>query len=286
MKVTIKKIHKQKCQTNSSHKKNKPYAKIINLLGFLITLIISIISLVIAYNSMKISNLMYKSNSLVSEPIINVTVNANEEILYLQHSTWDIYQILHVDFAKVVPIMVSQFKDKTSKMSVIEIQEKIVRENLERGHTIGTDTPPKVASAKNKKLELRMEHAFKETNKQSLIGDIHKEIKLMIDDNSNLYFNQNHYPYYYVRIFYKDIYGNRYEQFYIYQITYGSANQLYKMNEEEFHQYTKFLIDERDKSSKELTDILLSNDNFIDIKNTKYYNYYYDTRYCNEFFRE
>ncbi len=85
--------------------------------------------------------------------------------------------------------------------------------------------------------------------------------------------------YYYIEIYYLDAYGNRNTQYYIYAYEYMNTYQLFKMNKDEYYEYTKYVHDDFNKNANDYLEYLLSDDAIVKDKSSKIYNGDYYQRY-------
>ena len=262
--------------SNDNHK--SVFSQFISILyKFIIPILFSSAALVISYQALQLSQLTVKTSSKMTEPIISIEIDDSDDSIIIRNETNEIYQILHVNFGHIYPICVTN--SEYTIIYAIEIPRFMAERSLERGETTGTDTSPEEAKKENISMEINREKWDYGTDSHSLIENVRLEIAKQIKSDTDLYLHENYYPYYYVQIFYKDTYGNRNVQYYIYQPEYGSVYQLYKMSKDDFYEYTKYVVNENNKPSSYYSELLFSDVRTYTYNETKYARFYYYDRY-------
>lgn len=257
----IKSILK-KCWNNSNN--------IINIAS----IIIAIISLLLSYNAINVSEIALEITSKGTEPIIEMDIDYWNENLNIRNRSHKYYQISSVNYGKIRFIGIMDSYGDNSKINYVYIPEKYTGIKLEHGHTTGTDMSDKNIKKYNKSLKLSLNDAIQ--NESDSVNAIENTIKDLCEEKGYFYWDVSpNYTYYYIEVNFKDIYGHRDALYYIYKYEYGSTWQLYKIDKEEYIKYMSEVYQNTDKDN--IISNLFDKDSFEIFDNTIFKDYYYDS---------
>ena len=250
---------------------------ICTLFTTMISLYIAKQSLDISEQALKVSQIALKSTSSKTEPIMDIDVDWDNDIISVTHETSDMYQIHDVSYGMVRTIAIV---DDEVGISSVEVMEKSIGLNLEHGHTTGTDCSDEDAKKYNKEFELDLSDTV--CNNTKGLDKLQRRVENRCNKSKqyNYWGVSPHFDYWYIEFVYSDIYGNIKSQHYIYKYEYSTSWRIYKLDQKQYNKYTKNIIYDYGKSygsinsqNDEIIELLFSKKNFKKMENTKYHNF-------------
>lgn len=222
-------------------------------------------------------------NFIVTEPILNLEIDEYKDKITIENKTYDYFEIDHLSFGKIRPIVyLEKGEGGKSNYRALDLVYMQTERNFEKGHTDGTHTTDEEKKEFNSFTQIKLLEEDYKINKAELdnIKDVIKDFEYV----------EKFYDYYYLIVYYTDIYGNRDCQYYIFNNEYAKSIKKYKLSEEEFLKYISQTIDTnliyKDINNKnidyeKLKEILLSEKSKIKENHLKYSEDIYDDKYLN-----
>lgn len=225
----------------------------------------------VAEQALKVSQIALKSTSSTSEPILNIDVDYDNDIITIKHETHDIYKIRYVYFGKIETYAIMT-NDET-KISSVEVSGEYTGQGLESANPESVNCTEEEAKKLNKEMRLDLYEGQKPEN-TTQVDELKEKIDKKIDKKKFHYWEvSNCFNYRYIKIYYYDVYGNTRCMYYIYKFEYGFKEwRIEKLSKKQFTKYTKNIIDNLD--DKEIIKKLFSESNFEKFEKTKYYNFH------------
>lgn len=211
-------------------------------------------------------------NFIITEPILNLEIDEYKDKITIENKTYDYFEIDHLSFGKVRPIVYLEnqenFKINYRALDLVYMQTE---RNFEKASNDGTHTTEEEKKELNSFTQIKLLEEDHKINKAELdnIKDVIKDFEYV----------EKYYDYYYLIVYYTDVYGNSNKQYYIFSNEYGKSMKKYKFQEEEFSKYINKTIDTnliyKDENNKsidyeKIKDILLSEKSKIKEEDLKY----------------
>ena len=245
---------------------------VIDKIIIVVSLLVAVISLLISKNAFTVSEIALEITSKDTEPIIEMNIDYDNDTIELKNISHEYYAITNVNYGKVRFIGVI---DDNDGISYVCLPENYTTMTLEHGHTVGTDMSDEDIKKFNKKMKLSLDKDDALCCQTYNINAIEETIIDMCESKNCAYWDvSENYSYYYVEIKFKDSYGNRGSMYYIYKYEYGSTWQTYKVDEEEYINKISEIYKEINVDN--VISTIFSKENFKNIEETEYINYYYD----------
>ena len=272
----------EKCPNCGVHIKERKGTKEKFLSQFIAicTLVVTIMSIYIATQSMEISRIALKSTSLNTEPILDIDIDWDNDKISVKHETYDMFKIRRVLYGKVRTIAI--MTDDYSQISSVELQEEDNAIYLERGYNVEMSCSEEEVEEYNKKFELSLGGNWSPESTDRLNKLEEKVQKKCEEENFNFWGVSPHFHYRYIEIVYSDVYGNTNSQYYIYKDEYRASWRKYKLSKEEYDKYTQNILynytydgdhGRIEVENKKIMKKLFSDKNFEVFEETKYVNY-------------